>query len=211
MKGKLSKHHPYIKARIKQEEAIFALKHDKNLTVMVLELPYIFGTMPQRKPLWRDSFLKYYDNMKSVILPKNGGTALISVEGVAESIVACSFFGKNGQCYPVAKENWPFKVLIPTLLQYAKDNRKYKEIPAFLTAIGAKFIDRRFKKQGLESGLNHAKLMTQIQCKKFYIQGKQTMKELNFDYFHFQGGKGLEKSIAETMKARYPERFENVT
>lgn len=207
MNGKLSQYHPYIKARIQQEQELIALGKDSLFSVMILELPYIFGTMPQRKPLWRDSFLKYYDKMKSVILPKNGGTAVIDVWGVAESIVACSFFGKHGTCYPIGKENLPFKVLIPLMLKSSKDNRKYKEIPAFLTAIGAKFIDRKFKKQGLESGLNHAKLMTQIQCKKFYIDGNQTMEALNFKHFNFYGGKDIYQSIEETMKACYPERF----
>ena len=207
LNGRLSKNHPYIKARVQQEEELISLGDKTNFSVMVLELPYIFGTMPARKPLWRDAFLKHYDKMNSVILPKHGGSAVIDVSGVAQSVVACSFFGTHGSCYPVGKENLTFKELFTYMLKEAKDERKYKELPAFLTAIGAKFIDRKLKKQGLESGLNHAKLMTQIQNKKFYIDYDYLKESLHFDELHFDGGKDIFQSISETMKACYPERF----
>ena len=45
----LTKWHPYIKSRIDQEEAAMAFADD--MDVAVLELPYIFGTQPGRKPV----------------------------------------------------------------------------------------------------------------------------------------------------------------
>ena len=46
----LTKWHPYIRSRIDQEEAAMAFAGD--MDVAVLELPYIFGTQPGRKPVW---------------------------------------------------------------------------------------------------------------------------------------------------------------
>ena len=46
----LTKWHPYIRSRIDQEEAAMAFA--KDMDVAVLELPYIFGTQPGRKPVW---------------------------------------------------------------------------------------------------------------------------------------------------------------
>ena len=128
--GELGKYHPYIKARTMQEEAVFSLA-DENFDVMVAELPYIFGTMPERKPLWRESFLSNFDGMKSVFFPAGGGTAMIDVTGVAEYIVAIAINGKSKTAYPVAKENMTYKDLVMLMMKESKDNRPYKELPPF--------------------------------------------------------------------------------
>ena len=46
----LTKLHPYIRSRIEQENVALSYA-DKELDVCVLELPYIFGTQPGRKPV----------------------------------------------------------------------------------------------------------------------------------------------------------------
>lgn len=43
--------HPYIKSRLEQEDVAFKYA-DENMAVAVLELPYIFGVQPGRKPVW---------------------------------------------------------------------------------------------------------------------------------------------------------------
>lgn len=47
----LTEYHPYIRSRIDQEKAAMSFAND-NFDVAVLELPYIFGTQPGRKPVW---------------------------------------------------------------------------------------------------------------------------------------------------------------
>jgi len=47
----LSRWHPYIKSRRIQEEMALAFADD-NFSVAILELPYIFGAMPGREPVW---------------------------------------------------------------------------------------------------------------------------------------------------------------
>ncbi|MFH0992835.1 MAG: NAD(P)-dependent oxidoreductase, partial [bacterium] len=59
MGGRLSHHHPYIRARVDQEQALHALGEPGKFDVMILELPFIFGTMPARQPLWKEFFLDY--------------------------------------------------------------------------------------------------------------------------------------------------------
>ena len=48
---KLTKYHPYIRSRIDQEETAMSFAGN-GFDVAVLELPYIFGTQPGRKPVW---------------------------------------------------------------------------------------------------------------------------------------------------------------
>ena len=47
---KLAEVHPYIRSRRDQEEVALSYA-DENFDVAVLELPYIFGTQPGRKPV----------------------------------------------------------------------------------------------------------------------------------------------------------------
>ncbi|HUX21228.1 MAG TPA: NAD(P)-dependent oxidoreductase, partial [Spirochaetia bacterium] len=51
---RLSEHHPYIRSRVEQESEVMEVAGTQ-MTVTILELPYIFGTMPGRTPIW--SFL----------------------------------------------------------------------------------------------------------------------------------------------------------
>ena len=90
--NKLSKTHPYIKARVYQEKEILKLKDD-NFSVVFLELPYIFGTINNQTPLWKDSFLAPFDNYKSIMFPGKGGTAVIDISGVAQAVVAAAIYG----------------------------------------------------------------------------------------------------------------------
>lgn len=206
LNGKLSKYHPYIKARILQEQEIFKLADD-NFEVMFAELPYIFGTMPERKPLWRESFLSHFDGMKAIYFPSGGGTAVIDVSGVSEGIVAITLNGKSKHAYVIAKENMLYKDLVKLMMKASKDYRPYKQLPAFLCAIGAKKIENKYKKQGKENGLSASKLMTQIQNKKFFIDPIPVQKELRYSELGFNGGKDVKESIIETIKACFPERY----
>ena len=205
--GKLGEYHPYIKARTEQETAVFALAEPEKFDVMVAELPYIFGTMPEREPLWRKSLLAHFDGMKSVMFPSGGGTAVIDVTGVAEAIVAIAINGKSGTAYPVGNKNMTYKELLTLMLRAANDNRKVVSIPAFLCALGAKKNDEKLRAQGKESGLNNQKLMTQIQNKKFYIEPQPIWNELKYSELGFNGGRDVVESIRETMQRCYPERF----
>lgn len=47
----LTEYHQYIRSRIDQEKVAMSFADD-NFDVAVLELPYIFGTQPGRKPVW---------------------------------------------------------------------------------------------------------------------------------------------------------------
>jgi dihydroflavonol-4-reductase len=47
----LARWHPYVRSRAEQERVALSFA-DENFAVAVLELPYIFGAQPGRKPVW---------------------------------------------------------------------------------------------------------------------------------------------------------------
>ena len=205
--GKLEKRHPYIRARARQEERLLALS-DERCAVCVLQLPYIFGVTANRTPLWRESFLSHYDGYNSVFITR-GGTAATTVEGVAELCVAAAVYGEGGQRYPVGGVNLTYKELLEKMLFYAKDPRKVHIVPAWIAAIGARGIMRAYAAAGKEPGLNPSALMTQIQNRCFYLDAAKTERALHLAECGFKPVREIDESIKITMRACYPERFEN--
>lgn len=200
LNGKLSKSHPYIRARRLQQQELFNIGQTGVFDVMMLELPYIFGTMPNREPLWKKSFLDKFAKFKKIYFP-NGGTASIDVGGVAEAVVATTLNGKNGRAYPVGKENILFKDMINIMMEGLGSKKRFSPIPAWVAYLGGLTIRLKDKKEGKEGGLNYAKLMTQIQSKKFYYDTTQMRKELNYESLGFGKDKDVKTSILETMES----------
>ena len=67
--GQLSNNHAYIKSRVRQAEETIKAGKEGVMDVMILELPYIFGSMPGRMPLWKEVFRQIRHNARR-ILPK---------------------------------------------------------------------------------------------------------------------------------------------
>lgn len=197
--GKLAKHHAYIKCRAEQQEETGKLSSE-NFSVSFLELPYIFGLAEGRTPIWKDSFLAHFDGFKSIFFPRGGGTAIIDRKGVAEAVVACTYFGEDKTCYPIATDNITFKELLVLMLEGMGDTRKIVQLPACLCSLGTYGMVKKQKKQGKEAGLYYPKVMTEILAKKFYIFPKASMAALHFDELGFNGGNNAREEIVKTMK-----------
>lgn len=75
---KLCEKHTYIRSRVEQEEVAFKYADD-DMGVAVLELPYIFGTQPGRRPVWVILIeqLQRFKKMPFTMYPK-GGTAMLT-------------------------------------------------------------------------------------------------------------------------------------
>ena len=69
----LTRWHPYIRSRVDQENAAMSFA-DENFSVAVLELPYIFGTQPGRKPVWMFLAEQIRNSKGNVMCPKGGST-----------------------------------------------------------------------------------------------------------------------------------------
>lgn len=90
----LCKWHPYIKSRIDQEEAAMAFAND--MDVAVLELPYIFGTQPGRKPVWV-FLVENVMQMKKVTMYPKGGSTMVTVHQVGQAIAGAIERNRGGK------------------------------------------------------------------------------------------------------------------
>lgn len=172
---KLTEKHPYIKSRVMQEEAALAFNGD-GMDVMVLELPYIFGTQPGRKPVW--TFLvEAIRGMKGYTLYTKGGTTMVTVKQVAQTVAGALEKGMGGTCYPVGCYNMTWKEMLAIFHKHmGMPRRKVITIPSFLYKMSGKKIMKDFAAKGIDSGLDMV-AFTDIQTSETFID-KKYIREL---------------------------------
>lgn len=164
---KLTKWHPYIRSRRDQEEAAMSMA-DKDFHVAVLELPYIFGTQPGRKPVWM-FLVESIRNMKVVTLYPKGGTTMVTVAQVAQAIAGAIERNKGGNCYPIGYYNMEWKEMLSIVHKYLGcPGKKIITIPNWMYAAGGRKLMKEQQKKNLEGGLHMAKF-TELQCSKQFI------------------------------------------
>ena len=195
----LSRHHPYIRCRVEQAEKVISAGEDE-MAVMILELPYIFGSMPNRIPLWKDVLLDRFAKGKIIFFPK-GGTNMIAVEHVGEAIIGALENGKHGARYTVGDENRSLNEMLEIMMSAIGEHKKIINIPRFLAVAAGSMIDRGLKKKGLEAGLDAKFLMRDILTHNLFFDPSDAVEKLGYK----RGG--LKEAIVKTMKACYPKKF----
>lgn len=162
----LTKWHPYIKSRIDQEEAAMAFADD--MDVAVLELPYIFGTQPGRKPVWV-FLVENVMRMKKVTMYPKGGSTMVTVHQVGQAIAGAIERNRGGSCYPIGWYNLTWVELLKIVHKYLGcPDKKIVTIPNWMYAIGGRKIMKEQKKNGIQGGLQMVKF-TDIMCSNLFI------------------------------------------
>lgn len=197
---KLAEYHPYIKCRVEQAEKLISEGGD-GMDVIVLELPYIFGSMPERTPLWKDVYIERFFRYPAIFFPK-GGTTMIAVEHIGEAAIGALENGSHGERYPVGDENRPFKYMIEIMQKGLGIKKPILLVNRHICAMGAQSIAKKDAKEGKQAGLNMKRLMLDIMDEEMYLPDNDAMSE-KLGY----GRGGLEEAILATMKACYPNGF----
>lgn len=198
-----AKKHPYIRVRV--EQAKLCIEQAKNMDVMILELPYIFGSMPERTPLWKDTFLDRFANGKKTIMFPGGGTTMIAVQHVGEAGVGALMYGEHGKRYPVGEENRPFDYFLDIMMvALTGKKRKISHPPRWLLGMVGSQMRKSELKHGHEAGLNMKYTMTEIMSRNLMMT-EEDMKATR-DALKMTTG-GLEEAIVATAKACYRNNY----
>ncbi|MBP9676022.1 MAG: NAD(P)-dependent oxidoreductase [Anaerolineaceae bacterium] len=163
----LTKWHPYIRSRIDQETMCLSFA-DENFDVAVLELPYIFGTLPGRKPVW--TFLvEQIRGMKKATMYPRGGTTMVTAHQVGQAIGGALELNKGGKAYPIGYYNLTWIELLTIIHKYmGVPEKKITTIPNWMYRLGARQIMKKQKAAGLEAGLHMVKF-TDLMCANTFI------------------------------------------
>ncbi|MDD2980885.1 MAG: NAD(P)-dependent oxidoreductase [Hespellia sp.] len=162
-----TKWHPYIRSRIDQENVAMEFAED-DFNVAVLELPYIFGTQPGRKPVWV-FLVKQVVSMKSVTMYPQGGTAMVTARQVGQALAGAIERNKGGNCYPIGYYNMTWEELIKIMQKnLGYKPRKKVLVSSEIYTEGGKQARKHQKRNNIEGGLNLIKL-PQMQCRNQFI------------------------------------------
>lgn len=159
--------HPYIRSRIDQENVAMELA-GPDLDVAMLELPYIFGTQPGRKPVWV-FLVETIMGMKGVTLYPAGGSAMVTVRQVGEAIAGAVENNVGGNCCPIGWFNLTWKEMLAIMHKHlGVPGKKVITIPKWMYAMGSKQTMADFKKRGVDSGLEMVKF-ADLMCSNLFI------------------------------------------
>lgn len=166
----LTEKHPYIRSRIAQEEAALSLA-DENMAVSVLELPYIFGTQPGRKPVWV-ILIEQLSRMPVVTMYPKGGTAMLTVRQVAQTIVGAAERNQGANAYPIGYYNLTWDEFLAIVhAAMGKPNRKIIHIAKWMFQLFGKTMLKDYAKRNIDPGLNPVDL-AEIMCSELFIDKK---------------------------------------
>ncbi|MBS0304236.1 MAG: NAD(P)H-binding protein [Proteobacteria bacterium] len=196
----LAERHAYIRCRVEQARRAIAAG-GRTLAVSVLELPYIFGTMPQRVPLWKEFVLDALVRMPVVFYP-DGGSTMITAAHVGEAVVGAIERGVHGQHYPIGDENLSWDEMLGVMLRTLgmPDKRVIHIGPRIGSLLGR--VQRGIEaRRGKESGLDAELLFPDVMCERLFMDPSLSAAALGY------GRGGVREAIEQTVRASYPERF----
>ena len=193
----LEKYHPYIRSRLIQEETALQFASDKTMDVAVLELPYIFGTQPGRKPVWTILLEQILKMKKRTYYPK-GGTAMVTVRQVGQAIVGALMKNKGGNVYPLGYFNMTWKSMLEKFHAAAGIDRPIVTIPTWVYRLGVASIVRSKRRQGIEMGLNMVRF-TPVMSSELFITKEEgaTFLGVKPDDIH----RAIAQSISASLEA----------
>ncbi len=187
---KMAEYHPYVRSRVLQQEDTIKAAGDR-IKIEVLELPYIFGSSPEKTPLWKP-LVKYIDTLPVIFYTK-GGTAMIGVDEVAKSIIgAIEYKGREG-IWQISAENKSWTEMIQLISSALGKKRKVILVPTPIVRFFSWLTKAYFELSGKQSGLDIDRFIT-TQTNLTYMETEESMRLLDY-------GRGdLKRSIEETVK-----------
>lgn len=180
----------YPMMRLLQEQVAFA-EGDGSMTVTSLRLPYIFGTMPGREPLWK----MFTDQIKGqAIFPAlKGGTAMVTVEQVAQAAVGAMENGTHRSTYAIGDTNMKYQEFYQLMVEALGQDTtvpvvSYNDVKDIYEG-----IDAEAGKASLEHGI-HSTKSAMMQEYDLYLDPNDTFPILNIKH------DDVVASIKETLK-----------
>ncbi len=168
----------YPNTRLLQEQVAFC-EGEGEMKVSSLRLPYIFGTMPGRLPLWK----MFTDQIKGqpVFPVLQGGTAMVTVQQVAQAAIGALENGAHRGTYAISGINMKYaefyQMMVDALGQ--TETTELKVVPYEQMVDRYRSIDKAASDKGVEHGM-HVEVSSRLQAEDLFIDPKETMDVLGY-------------------------------
>jgi len=173
----LAENHPYIRSRVEQEAAVLAAAGE-SLDVSILQLPYIFGDMPGRTPLWKPVLDYLHFPLPWIFYPR-GGSAMVGVDQVAKAVLGALERGGAGGRYLIGDENLTWREWLDQMMQISGMHKRVLTLPDGLVRLGLLGVAGWHKLRGLEGGLDPSHFLS-VQTRRAYFDPEPAQQALGF-------------------------------
>lgn len=187
--GLMQQAYPYT--RILQEHVAFC-EGEGAMDVTSLRLPYIFGTMPGRMPLWK----MFSDQIKTQpVFPAHpdGYTAAVTTKQVAQAAVGAMENGKHRSTYAISGYNLKHADFYQMIADAFGLETQIPLVPFEAMQEQMRAIDEQTAASGHEHGI-HMELAQQLRSWDLSIDPAETQSELGFE------DDDIPASIQETLQ-----------
>ncbi|MCX5775374.1 MAG: NAD(P)-dependent oxidoreductase [Firmicutes bacterium] len=168
----MAEEHPYIRSRVVQETMAMSYADDGKMNVAVLELPYIFGTQPGRKPVWV-FLVEMVKKMKPATMWPKGGTTMVTVRQVGQAIAGALEKNVGGHAYPIGWYNMNWKQMLTLFHKYmGTPKKKIWTIPTAFFKMGMYSVVKDQKKRHIDGGLKMVEF-TKVMTSELFIKPEQ--------------------------------------
>ena len=169
---------PYVETRRLQEK-VAMLEGEGEMDVMSLRLPYIFGTMPHRTPLWK-SFYPRVKGEKHVEVP-SGGTAMVTAKQVGEAAVGAMESGEHRKTYAISGINMKYEEFYQMIADsLGQEETVIESVPVDKLKLNAIQTDEQVHASGKEFAV-HMEKQAEMQDRDVFIDPKETMSSLGYE------------------------------
>ena len=174
----LYKHHPYIRSRVDQAEMALSFA-DENMSVSVLEIPYVFGSQAGRKPVWV-FLVEQIMNMTEATVYPEGGTTMVTIRQVGQAIAGAIENGVSGN-YPVGYYNMEWSEMLSIMHRYMNsEDKKIIIVPKEVYISRMKARGEEERENGIESGLDTAEF-SKVFTSKLFIDKEIIVNQLRVE------------------------------
>lgn len=150
------------------------------MVVTSLRLPYIFGTMPGRMPLWK----MFTDQIKGkdVFPALQGGTAMVTTKQVAQAALGALEKGQHRKTYALGGINMKYQAFYEMMVDALgqKDKTKVPVYPLEAMLPSYEALDNKAKENGKEHGIHLVK-GAELNDRDLYIEPKEVMEALGYE------------------------------
>jgi nucleoside-diphosphate-sugar epimerase len=174
---KLAEHHPYINSR-KQQLELTTIVAGTEMALVVLELPYIFGSMPGAAPLWAP--LVNYVRSGVPLYYTNGGSNMVSVHRVAEAIAGACERIDESRIFQVGDQNLSWTDFLQSLCAIAgREDDTVRIIEDNRINRMSWVLDALHSVQGKEGGL-HSTHFSEVLVSNAFFNPSESRRALGY-------------------------------
>lgn len=169
----------YPGTRLLQEQIAYAEGEGK-MKVSTLRLPYIFGTMPGRVPLWK-MFTDLIKGKDTYPYP-TGKTTAVSAHQVAQATLGAIKYGTHRASYAISDTNLSYKHFYDLIIEALGQTDTTELVSIPYEVLRPSFIeaDKQTAQAGKEHGI-HIELSQKMNYEDLSIDPNETINILKYD------------------------------